>query len=89
MWSYLGRRLFQALITILVVTMICFSLARLSSDPMAQYANKPGLTQEDKNRIRLSLGLDRTIPVEWVHWMKRLWKPPASRSNISHGWVWL
>jgi peptide/nickel transport system permease protein len=70
MWSYLGRRLFQALITILVVTMICFSLARLSSDPMAQYANKPGLTQEDKNRIRLSLGLDRTIPVEWVHWMK-------------------
>jgi peptide/nickel transport system permease protein len=69
MWAYLGRRLFQAFFTLLIITMVCFILTRLSSDPMAQYANKQGLTQADKDRIRHSLGLDRTIPVEWVHWM--------------------
>ncbi len=69
MWSYLGRRLFQALITLIIITMVCFTLTRLSADPMSQYANKQGLTQADKDRIRHQLGLDRAIPVEWIHWM--------------------
>ena len=79
MWAYLGRRIFQALITLLIITMVCFLLTRLSSDPMAQYANKQGLTQADKDRIRHSLGLDRTIPVEWIHWMKL---SPAAEKKV-------
>ncbi|MDO9131149.1 MAG: ABC transporter permease [Anaerolineales bacterium] len=69
MWAYILRRLVQAIITLFIITIVCFILTRLSSDPMAQYANRPGLTPEDKARIRHQLGLDRTIPVEWIHWM--------------------
>jgi len=69
MWSYLFRRIIQALFTLLIITMLCWVLTRLSADPMSQYANKQGLTQADKDRIRHELGLDRTIPAEWVQWM--------------------
>lgn len=69
MWSYLFRRLIQATFTLLIITMLCWVLTRLSADPMSQYANKQGLSQADKDRIRHELGLDRTIPVEWVSWM--------------------
>ncbi len=69
MWAYLGRRVIQALVTLAIITVICFTLTRLSSDPMSQYANRPGLTQEDKDRIRRNLGLDQPLPVQYVKWI--------------------
>ena len=69
MWAYIGRRVVQALVTLGIITVICFTLTRLSSDPMSQYANRPGLTQEDKERIRQNLGLDQPLPVQYVKWL--------------------
>jgi peptide/nickel transport system permease protein len=69
MWSYLVRRLVQAMFILFIITMLCFILTRLSSDPMAQYANKPGLTQADRDAIRRSLGLDKPIPFQYVRWL--------------------
>jgi peptide/nickel transport system permease protein len=69
MWSYLVRRLVQAIFILFIITMLCFILTRLSSDPMAQYANKPGLTQADRDGIRKSLGLDKPIPIQYVRWL--------------------
>ena len=69
MWAYIGRRAVQGLITLFIITIICFTLTRLSADPMAQYANRPGLTQEDKERIRRNLGLDQPMPVQYVKWL--------------------
>jgi peptide/nickel transport system permease protein len=68
-WSYLFRRIIQAIFTLLIITVLCFILTRLSADPMAQYANRPGLTQEDKERIRRNLGLDQPIPVQYFRWL--------------------
>ena len=69
MFSYIIRRLVQALATLLIITMICFTLTRLSADPMAQYANRQGLSQEDKERIRHNLGLDRPFPIQYLSWL--------------------
>lgn len=69
MWSYLVRRLIQAIFTLFIITMLCFILTRLSSDPMAQYANRPGITAEDKLRIAKNLGLDQPMPVQYVRWL--------------------
>jgi peptide/nickel transport system permease protein len=69
MWAYLARRILQALFTLAIITMVCFILTRLSADPMAQYANRPGMTQEDKERIRKNLGLDQPMPVQYVRWL--------------------
>jgi peptide/nickel transport system permease protein len=69
MWSYLVRRLVQAVFILFIITMLCFILTRLSSDPMAQYANKPGMTQADREAIRKSLGLNQPIPIQYFRWL--------------------
>ena len=69
MWSYLVRRLLQAIFILFIITMLCFILTRLSSDPMAQYANKPGITAADREAIRKNLGLDQPMPVQYVRWL--------------------
>jgi peptide/nickel transport system permease protein len=69
MSAYIGRRLVQGLFTVLIITIFCFALTRLSSDPMAQYANRQGLSQADKDRIRKELGLDQPMPVQYIKWL--------------------
>ncbi len=69
MWAYLVRRLVQAVFILFIITMLCFILTRLSSDPMSQYANKPGMTSADRAAIRVRLGLDQPMPVQYVRWL--------------------
>ena len=69
MSSYLVRRFTQALFILFIITMLCFILTRLSSDPMAQYANRQGMTVADRERIAKSLGLDQPMPVQYVRWL--------------------
>jgi peptide/nickel transport system permease protein len=69
MWAYLARRIIQAIITLFIITIICFALTRLSADPLAQYATNPNMTNADREALRERLGLNKTIPPEWIHWM--------------------
>jgi peptide/nickel transport system permease protein len=69
MWSYLARRLIQALFTLTIITMICFTLTRLSADPLAQYAENPNMTAEDKAALRERLGLNAPLPVQYIKWI--------------------
>lgn len=69
MWSYIARRLIQAVVVLLINTVLIFTLTRLSADPMSQYANRPGLTQADRARIRHNLGLDQPLPVQYIKWL--------------------
>jgi peptide/nickel transport system permease protein len=36
---------------------------------MSQYANRPGLTEADREAIRHNLGLDQPMPVQYVKWL--------------------
>jgi peptide/nickel transport system permease protein len=69
MWSYLARRLIQALFTLVIITMICFTLTRLSADPLAQYAENPNMSAADKAALRERLGLNQPLPVQYVKWI--------------------
>src|SRR5512143_4119554 len=69
MWAYIVRRLLQAFVILFIITMLCFILTRLSSDPMSQYANRPGITAADRAAIAKSLGLDQPVPVQYVKWL--------------------
>src|SRR5574337_848015 len=69
MWAYLVRRLAQALVILFIITMLCFILTRLSSDPMSQYATRQGMTAADREAIRRKLGLDQPMPVQYVKWL--------------------
>jgi peptide/nickel transport system permease protein len=84
MWTYLARRLVQGLFTLLIITVLCFILTRLSADPMAQYANRPNISQEDRERIRVRLGLDRPLPIQYFRWLGLALQGDMGNSFFSH-----
>lgn len=69
MWSYLARRIVQAIFTLLIITVLCFILTRLSADPMAQYATTQRMSLEDKEALRERLGLNDPLPVQYLKWL--------------------
>ena len=69
MWSYLARRAVQALFTLLIITVLCFILTRLSADPMAQYATSQRMSLEDREALRERLGLNDPLPVQYLKWL--------------------
>lgn len=69
MWTYILRRSFQALFTLLIITLLCFLLTRFSGDPLAQYATNPRMSAEDKAALRERLGLNDPIYVQYFKWL--------------------
>ena len=69
MWSYIARRVAQALFTLLIITVLCFLLTRFSGDPIAQYAANPRMSAEDKAALRERLGLNQPLPVQYLKWL--------------------
>ena len=69
MWSYIARRLVQAVFTLLIITIVCFILTRLSADPLAQYATNPNMSAADRAALRERLGLNQPIPIQYLKWI--------------------
>ncbi|SRR5581483_8970856 len=70
MWAYIVRRLVQALFILFIITLLTFLLTHYSSDPMAQYATKQGMTAADREALRHSLGLDQPVfPNQYFKWL--------------------
>ncbi|HUH98078.1 MAG TPA: ABC transporter permease [Anaerolineales bacterium] len=84
MWSYIVRRLAQAFLILFIITMLCFILTRLSSDPMAEYANRPNMTEADRQAIRVRLGLDQPIPIQYIKWLGLALQGDLGSSFFSH-----
>src|SRR5512147_647763 len=84
MWSYIIRRLVQAVFILFIITMLTFVLTRLSSDPMAQYANHPNVTAKDREELRHRLGLDQPMPVQYVKWLGLAVRGDLGASFFSH-----
>jgi peptide/nickel transport system permease protein len=67
---YIGRRILQAIPLVLIVSIICFVLLRLTTDPISMY-NITQMTGEDIARIRHQLGLDQPLYVQYFVWLGR------------------
>lgn len=73
MTGFLVRRLGQAGLLLLIVSMVGFAILHLApGGPMAQFASGSDMSQEDLDRIARQLGLDRPIPVQYVEWLWRM-----------------
>src|SRR4030042_735139 len=73
MLPYIIRRLFMAVIVILLVTIMAFSAIRLlPGDPliifMGQNANIEQMTEERLNQLRHEYGLDKPPVVQYFDW---------------------
>ena len=84
MWAYIVRRLLQAFVILFIITMLCFILTRLSSDPMSQYATRQGMSIADREAIRRNLGLDQPMPVQYVKWLGLALQGNLGSSFFSH-----
>jgi peptide/nickel transport system permease protein len=79
MSAYILRRVLQAIIIILIVSILVFLVIRLlPGDPILMYVSQTsygGLSKEQIELIRVEFGLDKSIPEQYVHWV----------GNIFHG----
>ncbi len=71
MLAFVLRRLFQAILVMLVVALVSFSLFRFVGDPVSVMVGQEA-TQEDRERMRQELGLDQPFPVQFAAYVGRI-----------------
>ncbi|SNR53332.1 ABC transporter permease [Puniceibacterium sediminis] len=74
MWRFLSTRIAMGALTILATTVLVTLLIHaVPGDPVQiMYAQSQGTTPEQIEEVRRSLGLDRSIPVQYAMFMERL-----------------
>lgn len=72
MTAYILRRLLQAVPLLLIVSAIGFTIIQSSGDPLAAYTQNAGLTSADLGRLRHQYGLDRSLPVQYLSWLRNI-----------------
>ncbi len=70
MQRYIAGRAVQSIVSLFVVSVVVFTLVRLSGDPI-QIMAPAEATQADIELIRASLGLDRPWAVQYWHFLTR------------------
>jgi ABC-type dipeptide/oligopeptide/nickel transport system permease component len=71
MWRFAARRLVLAVLVSISVSLICFSLLRLSGD-LARALAGPQATADDVTQIARIYGLDRPVYTQYLDWVWRL-----------------
>ena len=69
MLSYIGRRVLQSVPLLIGVSIIGFALMHLApGGPLAVYTLNPTITNQDIERIRIVLGLDQPVHIQYFKW---------------------
>ncbi|MCC7275869.1 MAG: ABC transporter permease [Alphaproteobacteria bacterium] len=69
MLSYIARRLLHAIPLLVGVSVIGFGLMHLApGGPLAVYTLNPTITSQDIDRIRVALGLDQPLHLQYLGW---------------------
>jgi peptide/nickel transport system permease protein len=86
MSGYVIRRLLSSIPVLLIVSMCVFALTNLlPGDPVRALAgNDVVTTPEMEARLRHDLGLDRPLPVQYLHWLGDALTGDLGRSIQSH-----
>ncbi|KPK17414.1 MAG: hypothetical protein AMK69_25860 [Nitrospira bacterium SG8_3] len=78
MTTYIIRRLFIGVVTILLVTMMVFLFIRLlPGDPLIVYVNMQEMSElsdEQMAALRHKFGLDKTMPMQYISWITNLFR---------------
>ncbi|AOO80222.1 ABC transporter permease [Bosea vaviloviae] len=85
MSTFLVQRLMQALVLLLIVSMIGFAILHLApGGPLSQFAAGGEMSQEDLDRITEQLGLNRALPVQYAEWLWRMLRGDWGLSYRDH-----
>jgi peptide/nickel transport system permease protein len=73
MSTFLLQRLMQALVLLVIVSMIGFAILHLApGGPLSQFAAGGEMSQEDLDRLAEQLGLNRPLPIQYAEWFWRM-----------------
>jgi peptide/nickel transport system permease protein len=71
MITYIVRRILQAIPIMFLLSVFLFGVVRLMpGGPLAQAERNPNVTPEQLAALRIRLGLDQPLPVQYVKWIK-------------------
>ncbi len=79
MSRFIAQRAIQAVITIIVVSIVVFLFVQVSGDPAALLVPEEA-SVEDIARMRTRLGLDRPLYVQYLLFMRDFWRGDIIRS---------
>jgi peptide/nickel transport system permease protein len=82
MATYLIKRLLQGIVVLLAVSFVCFIMFRYTGDPVMMLAGKYA-TQQEREMVRVSYGLDRPIYIQYVSFIGGALKGNFGKSYIS------
>ena len=84
MWFYILKRIVLFIPTLLGITLITFFLIRsLPGDPVANMVGERA-TPETVARIRAEIGIDKAPPVQYLLYLKRLFRGELGRSLFTN-----
>jgi peptide/nickel transport system permease protein len=81
---YILRRLVIAVPSLLIASLIVFTLPRLIPGDVVQLMLEEKAYGKDLEDLRAKLGLDRPIPVQYVDWVRRLARGDLGESLWTH-----
>ncbi|WP_343712881.1 ABC transporter permease [Inquilinus sp.] len=85
MIGFVARRVALAVFVVLVVTLLVSWAIRLTGDPAIMLAQGAGsVTEEDLQRIRIALGLDRPFLVQYLGFLQGLLSGDLGRSFLGN-----
>lgn len=87
MSAFFVKRIAQALIAVIGVMTLIFFLQRLTGDPVLLLVPQ-NATQADIDAMRVSLGFDRPLPVQYLDYMMGLLGFDLGRSYVQNVPVW-
>jgi peptide/nickel transport system permease protein len=84
MWAYIIRRILATIPVMLVVAVVVFLLLRISpGDPAAIIAGDQA-TSHDIEQIRIQLGLDKPLVVQFCQWLWRILQGDLGKSVFNN-----
>lgn len=73
MSTFVLQRLAQALVLLVIVSIIGFAILHMApGGPLSQFAADGNMTQADLDRLADQLGLNRSLPVQYFEWFYRM-----------------
>jgi peptide/nickel transport system permease protein len=82
MQRYIARRFLQSLLAIWVMSLIVFSLARVSGNPLDTMLPMEA-TKEDYDRVSKHWGLDEPLYVQYIIFLSK-----AAQGDFGYSWKW-
>ncbi len=85
MRTFIIRRLFATILSVIAATMIVFGISRAAGDPLLLYA-KPGgygVSPEQIEALEKKLGLDMPLAFQYVRWLGQLLRGDLGRTLLT------